>query len=200
MIRVLLGHRGALLRGALATVFATEDDLEVVAVIDHGDDVLPASVRGQPDVMVLDVHLPGAVGIDVLARRSAAGGVLVLSDRDLSAGASLRLVRQAPRVGLIATDASPGELVGAIRQIARGEPVLDPELMLAAIRVRDNPLTDRECEVLKLVTTGATAQEVARKLCLSAGTVRNYLSRILTKTHARTRIEAIRKAEQAGWI
>ncbi|MFB6719115.1 DNA-binding response regulator [Kribbella sp. NPDC056345] len=181
-------------------MFETQDDLEVVAVIDHADDVLPASVRGQPDVMVLDAHLPGAVGIDLLVRRSPAGGVLVLSDGDLSAAASLQLVRQAPRVGLVATDASPGELVGAIRQIARGEAVLDPELMLAAIRVKDNPLTDRECEVLRLVTTGATAQEVARKLCLSSGTVRNYLSRILTKTQARTRIEAIRKAERAGWI
>jgi two-component system response regulator DesR len=199
MIRVLLGHRGALLRGALATVFATEDDLEVVAVLDHADDVLSASARERPDVLVLDAHLPGAVGIDVLVRRSAAG-VLVLSDRELSGAASLRLVRQAPRAGFIGTDASPGELVGAIRQVARGQAVLDPQLMLAAIRVRDNPLTDRECEVLKLVTTGATAQEVARKLCLSAGTVRNYLSRILTKTQARSRIEAIRKAEQAGWI
>ncbi|WP_405056613.1 response regulator transcription factor [Kribbella sp. NBC_01505] len=181
-------------------MFATEDDLEVVAVLDHADDVLPASVRERPDVLVLDACLPGDVGIETLARRSPDSGVLVLSDRDLSAAASLRLVRQAPRVGLIATDASPDELVRAIRQIARGQTVLDPELMLAAIRVKDNPLTDRECQVLKLVTTGATAQEVARKLCLSAGTVRNYLSRILTKTQARTRIEAIRKAEQAGWI
>ncbi|MFI5728938.1 LuxR C-terminal-related transcriptional regulator [Kribbella sp. NPDC051587] len=180
-------------------MFATEDDLDVVAVLDHADDVLSASARERPDVLVLDAHLPGAVGIDVLVRRSAAG-VLVLSDRELSGAASLRLVRQAPRVGFIGTDSSPGELIGAIRQIARGQAVLDPQLMLAAIRVRDNPLTDRECEVLKLVTTGATAQEVARKLCLSAGTVRNYLSRILTKTQARSRIEAIRKAEQAGWI
>ncbi|WP_238161876.1 LuxR C-terminal-related transcriptional regulator [Kribbella antibiotica] len=181
-------------------MFATEDDLEVVAVLGHLDDILPASVRERPDVMVLDAHLPGAGGIDAVARRSSAGGVLVLSDRDLPAAASLRLVRQAPRVGLIGTDTSPGELVGAIRKIARGQTVLDSGLMLAAIRVKDNPLTDRECEVLKLVTTGATAQEVARKLCLSAGTVRNYLSRILAKTHARSRIEAIRKAEQAGWI
>ncbi|NOL39864.1 response regulator transcription factor [Kribbella sandramycini] len=199
MIRVLLGHRGALLRGALATVFATEDDLQVVAVLDHADDVIPASARERPHVLVLDACLPG-VGIETLARRSPSSGVLVLMDRELSAAASLRLVRQAPRVGLIATDASPEDLVTAIRDIADGRPVLDPHLALAALRVGDNPLTERECEVLRLVTTGATAQEVARKLCLSAGTVRNYLSRILAKTQARTRIEAIRKAERAGWI
>ncbi|MBB6567532.1 response regulator transcription factor [Kribbella sandramycini] len=180
-------------------MFATEDDLQVVAVLDHADDVIPASARERPHVLVLDACLPG-VGIETLARRSPSSGVLVLMDRELSAAASLRLVRQAPRVGLIATDASPEDLVTAIRDIADGRPVLDPHLALAALRVGDNPLTERECEVLRLVTTGATAQEVARKLCLSAGTVRNYLSRILAKTQARTRIEAIRKAERAGWI
>lgn len=200
VIRVLLGHRGALLRGALATVFATESDLDVVAVLEHADEVLLATVRQQPDVLVLDAQLPGDLRVETMTRRAPSTGVLVLSDRDQSAAISRRLIRQVPRVGLIATDTSPGELVTAIRRIASGLTVVDHGMALAALRADDNPLTDRECQVLRLVTTGATAQEVARKLCLSSGTVRNYLSRILTKTQARTRIEAVRKAERAGWI
>ncbi|WP_238176062.1 response regulator transcription factor [Kribbella albertanoniae] len=200
MIRVLLGHRGALLRGALATVFATETDLDVVAVLEHADEVLLATARQQPDVLVLDAQLPGDLRVETVMRRAPLTAVLMLSDRDLPAASILGLIRQTPRVGLIATDTSPGELVTAIRGIASGQTVLDQELVLAALRADDNPLTDRERQVLRLVTTGATAQEVARKLCLSSGTVRNYLSRILTKTQARTRIEAVRKAERAGWI
>jgi len=198
VIRVLLGHRGALLRGALATVFATEDDLDVVAVLEHADEVLLATARLQPDVLVLDAQFD--LRVETVIRRAPATGVLVLSEPDLPAAVSLRLARHVPRIGLIVTDASPGELVTAIRQLASGETVLDQGLALAALRAGDNPLTDRERQVLRLVTTGATAQEIARKLCLSAGTVRNYLSRILTKTHARSRIDAVRKAERAGWI
>ncbi len=181
-------------------MFETETDLDVVAVLEHADEVLLQTARQQPDVLVLDAQLPGDLRVETVTRRAPLTGVLVLSDRDLSAAIILGLIRQTPRVGLVATDTSPGELVTAIRRLASGQTVLDQGLVLTALRAGDNPLTDRECQVLRLVTTGATAQEVARKLCLSSGTVRNYLSRILTKTQARTRIEAVRKAERAGWI
>jgi two-component system response regulator DesR len=188
-----------LLRGALAAVFSIEDDLDVVAELDHADAVLPAVARERPDVLVLDAAMPGGLRIDEVCR-APADGVLVLVDREASAATHLHLVRHVPRVGVLATDASPDDLVNAVRRIAAGRPVVDVELTVAALKASENPLTARECEVLQLVTTGATAQEIARKLCLSAGTVRNYLSRILTKTNSRSRIEAVRKAESAGWI
>ncbi|MEV6285206.1 response regulator transcription factor [Kribbella sp. NPDC051770] len=199
MIRVVLGHRGTLVRGALAAVLSKESDLDVMAELDRSDEVL-TSVRLRPQVVVLDAQLPGKVGIEELCRKLTGRGVLVLVDHEAIAATSMALVKQAPRIGLLATDATTDQLVEAVRDVAKGLPVVDVRLAVAALRAGDNPLTDRECEVLRQVTTGATAQEVARTLSLSAGTVRNYLSRILAKTGARSRIEAIRKAQDAGWI
>ncbi|TWD79907.1 two-component system response regulator DesR [Kribbella amoyensis] len=199
MIRVVLGHRGTLVRGALAAVLARESDLDVMAELERADEVLTA-VRLRPHVVVLDPQLPGKVGVEDLCRKLTGRGVLVLVDHEALAATSLALVKQAPRIGLIATDATPQQFVEAVRDVAKGLPVVDVRLAVAALRAGDNPLTERECEVLRQVTTGATAQEVARTLSLSAGTVRNYLSRILAKTGARSRIEAIRKAQDAGWI
>ncbi|MGW1344333.1 response regulator transcription factor [Kribbella sp. NPDC002412] len=200
MVRVVLGHHGALVRGALAAVLSQEADLEVLAEIEKADDVLPAVASTRPHVVVLDPMLDGDIRIEELCLQLREPGILILIDRDLLSGVSLALVRLAPRVGFIATDASPADLAEAVRQLAQGAAVIDPVVAVAALRAVDNPLTDRECEVLRLVTTGATAQEIARSLNLSAGTVRNYLSHILTKTAARSRIEAVRKAQEAGWI
>jgi two-component system response regulator DesR len=199
VIRVVIGHRGTLVRGALAAVLSKETDLDVAAELDRSDDVL-TSVRLRPHVVVLDPQLPGKIGVEDLSRKLTGRGVLVLVDHEAIAATSMTLVKQAPRIGLIATDATPQQFVEAVRDVAKGLPVVDVRLAVAALRAGDNPLTERECEVLRQVTTGATAQEVARTLSLSAGTVRNYLSRILAKTGARSRIEAIRKAQDAGWI
>lgn len=199
VIRVAIGHRGNLVRGALAAVLSRETDLTVVAELESADDVL-ISASG-PHVIVLDPLLPGDIGIEELCRRLAGPGVLILIERDeATSSLALALLRQSPRVGLLATDASPDDLVDAVRQVATGKPVLDIELAMAALKAGDNPLTGREAEVLRMVRTGATVPEIARTLCLSAGTVRNYMSRILSKTGARSRIDAIRKAQDAGWI
>ncbi len=198
MIRILLGHRGKLLRGALAAVLSNEEDLRVVAEVDRTKDVLQALNRVQPDVAVVEARMPAEMGIEEVSRQQSR--MLILVERGAPVGSNLALARLAPRVGMIATDASPEELVVAVRQLADGRPVLDVELAMVALQAKQNPLTGREREVLQLLSTGATAQEIAHKLCLSAGTVRNYLSHILTKTGARSRIEAIRKAEEAGRI
>jgi two-component system, NarL family, response regulator DesR len=189
-----------MVRGALAAVLAGETDMEVVAELDRSEDVLQVAGR-RPHVVLLDPQLPGRIRIEELCRKLTPGrGVLVLIDHEAIAATSLALVKQAPRIGLIATDATTDQLVQAVRDVAKGLPVVDVRLAVAALKAGDNPLTDRECEVLRQVTTGATAQEIARTLSLSAGTVRNYLSRILAKTGSRSRIEAIRKAQDAGWI
>ena len=204
MIRVLLGQTGTLVREALATVLSQEEDLVVVARAAGRDDVVPLALRERPDVAVLDFALPGAVSLTDLCLSLHAVlptcGVLVMLDPSSSAGAGADLARLTPRVGLIAVDSSPADLIDGVRRVARGEPVLDAEVAVAALTAEDNPLTDRERDVLRLARGGAPAKEIARKLSLSTGTVRNYLSRIVTKTGARTHIEAIRRAQDAGWI
>jgi len=200
VIRILLGHNGALLRGALAALISAEPDLEVVAQLARTGDVPAAIARERPQVAILDYLLPGNATVSELCRTLPDCAVLVVLDPQLSAGAGRSLAQLAPRVGLIGTEASPAELVDGVRQLARGEPVLDPALAVAALTAGDNPLTERECEVLRRVMDGAPAKEIAKKLELNVGTVRNYLSRILAKTGARTHVDAVRIAQEAGWI
>lgn len=204
MIRILLGQRGALLRGALATVLSHERDIDVIADLESRDEVLSVACRQRPDVVVLDRWLLGGDPANGLCRRLCrslpACGVLIMLDRESCASASRVLARLAPQVGLIATQASPVELVEAVRRLARGRPVLDVELALAALTADEAPLTERERQVLRLAADGASTREIAEKLCLSAGTVRNYISRAISKTGGHNRIEAIRIAQDAGWI
>jgi two-component system response regulator DesR len=135
-----------------------------------------------------------------LAEAAPGCAALVTLDRRSSAAIGPELVKLVPRVGLIATDATPTVLLDGVRRLYRGEAVLDVELAVAALTAKENPLTDREREVLRLARDGAPTKEIARRLYLSAGTVRNYLARIVAKTGARTRLEAIRIAQDAGWI
>ena len=204
LIRILLGHRGTLMREALATVLSREEDIEVVALVAHRDEFLAATLRVRPDVAVLDGALPGAMALaDLCVRLQGAlpaCRLLIMLDPTTLGQTGADLAWFAPRVGLIATESSPADLVDGVRQLARGETVLDAEVAVAALTAGDNPLTGRERDVLRLAVAGAPAKEIARKLFLSAGTVRNYMSRILTKTGARTRVEAIRIAQDAGWI
>lgn len=200
VIRVLVAHPGRLLREALAAVLSRERDIEVVSELAYEDDLLATALRERPDVALVKPSQPDSAAVDALCRVPPKICVLLLLNPHASAGPALSLVRLAPRVGMISTDASRADLVDAVRQMARGKPVLDTELAVAALHARESPLTDRESEVLRLAMTGATAQEVARTLSLSVGTVRNYLSNTLTKTGARTRIEAIRIARDSGWI
>jgi two-component system response regulator DesR len=172
----------------------------VVAEYERADDVLKGSA--EPGVVLLDPLLPGEIGMAELCHQLDEQTVLMLIEREDGGSISqaLSVVRRSPTVGVIATDVSPDDLVTAVRDVASGNTVFDASLALAAWRAGDNPLTEREGEVLRLISTGATVKEVARSLGLSAGTIRNYLSRILTKTEARSRIEAVHKAQEAGWI
>ncbi|WP_240942829.1 response regulator transcription factor [Planosporangium thailandense] len=203
MIRILLGREGRVWREALASVLASSDGLEVVAELAHTDEVPVVAARERPDAVVLDHALPGSLTVPDLCEKLGVAAprsvVLVLLDRRGGA-LSTALARLAPRVGVLTTDATPWQLVDSVRQLIRGEPVLDAKVAVAALTARHNPLTDREREVLRLAADGAPAKEIAAQLYLSAGTVRNYLSRVIAKTGARTRIEAIRIAQGSGWI
>lgn len=204
VIRVLLGHRGTLVRGALAALLSSTEGLEVVGEVARLEDVIRAGMRTRPHVVVLEHALPGAVAVSELcqALRQALPEcrVLVVLERRSWVGAGPSLVRMAPWVGIIGTEATPADLVDGVRRLARGESVLDAELALAVLRSAQTVLTGRECAVLREAKRGATAREIAAVLGLSPGTVRNYLSRILTKLGARTRIEAVQIAQEAGWI
>lgn len=204
-----MGQRGTLFRGALAAVLCREPDLIMVAELTRWDDTLSTALRTRPDVAVVDFTLPGFAPPDTgsadercqaYCRALPASAMLVVLDRSSCAGAGRSLIQLAPRVGLIDTEASPAALVAGVRQLARGESVLHADLAMAVLTAADNPLTVREREVLRLALDGTPTKEIARRLFLSAGTVRNYLSRILVKTGARTRLEAIRLAQDAGWI
>ncbi|MEU6077295.1 response regulator transcription factor [Micromonospora sp. NPDC047074] len=192
MIRTLLALDGALVRGALSLVLAAEVDISVVAELDRGD-ALPGAVRAQrPDVAVVDLALIGEAGV------AGQCPLLVLADRR-RARSLHRVFVPGRSVGILGSDVSPHRVLDGIRRLARCESVVDADLVVAAL-ARDSPLTSRETEILDLTAAGAPVAEVARTLGLAPGTVRNHLGRITRKAGARTRVEAVRVAREAGWI
>jgi two-component system response regulator DesR len=192
-----------LIRGALAALLGHEADIEVAAEVAECRDVVVAARRSRPEVVIIDLDLVEMGPISTLATLSEAlpaQSLLVLTDLRQSALLATTAHRQLPRVGFLSKQAPPAKLVEAVRQLARGEPTLDPQLAVAALTGRGNPLTAREREVLGMAAAGAPAKEIAARLYLATGTVRNYLSSSIGKTGARTRIEAIRIAQEAGWL
>lgn len=201
MIRVLLADDQALVRGALAAMLGLEPDIEVVAQVSSGDDVVRAARESSPDVALLDVQMPGTDGITAAAelhRELPSCRVVVCTtfgrpgylSRAMAAGA----------VGFVVKDAPPEQLVDAVRRVHSGLRVVDPALAAESLATGRSPLTDRERDVLRVASSGGTIADVARALSLSQGTVRNHLSAAIGKTGARTRAEAARVAEDRGWL
>jgi two-component system response regulator DesR len=200
VIRTLLALDGALVRGALAFVLTTHDDIDVVAELDRSEQIYPAMRSKRPDVAVIDLDLFGA------ERRTDGVGpyeygcpVLVLADPRRSRALKHALHAQTRTIGFLGHHVHPQRVVEGVRRLFRGEPVVDADLVVAALN-KESPLTLREAEVLEIAAEGWPVVEVAAKLSLSPGTVRNHLSRIATKAGARTRIEAVRIARESGWI
>ncbi|WP_433255009.1 response regulator transcription factor [Streptosporangium sp. CA-135522] len=201
MIRVLLAEDMHMIRAALVALLGLEPDIDVVAEVVRGDDIVPTALRTRPDVAVLDIDLPGVDGITASAElRERLPGCRILI---LTAMGQPGQVRRALAEGIeafLVKDAPGDRLADAIRRTAQGLRVLDPELVSAAIAYGASPLTPREATVLKEAARGAPAEEIAGRLHLSAGTVRNYLTGAIAKTGARNKIDAVRIAEDAGWI
>jgi two-component system, NarL family, response regulator DesR len=201
VIRTLLAMPSGLLRGALRFVLSTHDDIDVVAEHDNLADVVAGTREHRPDVTVLDLEM---IGLDTasIARHPLLEPddyrLLVLVD-PRRPGALNAGLTSSPRVGFLAHTVPPERVVDGIRRLYRDERVLDADLVAAALRTK-SPLTPQEVRVLQAAALGAPVKEIARKLGLSPGTVRNYLSRIIAKTGARTRIEAVHIAQQAGWL
>lgn len=201
MIRVLLAEDVRILREALAELLGFEDDITVVASVERGDDVVPAALRHSPDVAVVDIGMPGLDGLDAASRlRTQLPSCRVLVLTGVGRPASLRRAVKADVAGFVLKDSRPGDVLAAIRTVAAGGRVIDPQLAYAAIDMPASPLTERETDVLRLTAAGATPREVAARLHLSYGTVRNYLASAVTKLDARSRVDAIRIAAEAGWV
>ncbi len=178
-----------------------EQDMEVVAELATGDEIIPAALATRPDIAVLDIDLPGTDGITVAGALLAAlpeCRTLILTA--FSRPGDLRRAMSAQVGGFMLKDSEPTQLVAAIHQLALGRRVIDPELALAALDTGPSPLTEREAEVLALASEGADPAEIARRLYLSAGTVRNYLTSATLKLQARNRVDAIRIARDKGWL
>ncbi|GAA3474300.1 response regulator transcription factor [Nonomuraea roseola] len=201
MIRVLIAEDVRILRETLAAVLELEDDLEVVAAVERGDQIVPAALESRPDAAVLDIELPGLDGLSaaaLLTERLPECRVVVLTG--FARPGYLRRATASGVSGFLLKHSPPGDLVEAIRKVVAGEQVVDPQLAMAALRKADNPLAAREVDVLRMAATGAEADEIAVRLSLSRGTVRNYLSSAVMKLNARNRVDAIRIAADEGWL
>ncbi|MGI9185396.1 MAG: response regulator [Solirubrobacteraceae bacterium] len=201
MIRVLIAEDQGMVRGALASLLALEPDIEVVAQVPRGDEITAAAQAAAPDVALLDIEMPGATGLEAaeeLRHELPACRVLILTT--FGRPGYLRRAMEGGAAGFLLKDAPASELAGAIRRAMAGERIVDPGLAAAALSQGPSPLTPREHEILAASREYATVADLAAALFLSAGTVRNHLSSVMHKLDARNRAEAIRRAEQHGWL
>ncbi|MCX4775601.1 response regulator transcription factor [Streptomyces sp. NBC_01264] len=201
MIRLLLAEDQGMMRGALALLLGLEEDIEVVAQVGAGDEIVPAALATRPDVALLDIELPGRSGLDAAAdlRRECPGcRVLILTT--FGRPGYLRRAMDAGAAGFLVKDGPVEELAEAVRRVLAGETVIDPALAAAALSAGPNPLTPREVDVLSASVDGATVADIAARIHLSESTVRNYLSSAIGKTGTRNRMEAVRAARRQGWL
>jgi two-component system response regulator DesR len=200
-IRVLLADDQALVRGALAAMLGLEADIEVVAQVGSGAEVVPAARIASPDVALLDVQMPGGDGLEAAAELHAAmPACRIVNLTTFGRPGYLSRAMRAGAAGFVVKDAPPEQLVEAVRRVHAGLRVVDPALAAESLSSGASPLTDRERGVLTAAADGATVSDVAARLHLSEGTVRNHLSSAIGKTGARTRAEAVRLADQHGWL
>ncbi|MFC9114809.1 MULTISPECIES: response regulator transcription factor [Streptomyces] len=201
MIKVLLAEDQAMVREALAALLGLEPDIEVVAQVARGDEVLAAARAHDVDVALLDIEMPGATGIEaavLLHRELPALKLVVLTT--FGRPGYLRGAMESGADAFLVKDAPAAQLADALRRVLAGERVIDPVLAAAALAEGANPLTDREREVLRAAADGSTNADLATALHLSPGTVRNYLSTAIQKLAARNRAEAVRIARDKGWL
>jgi two-component system response regulator DesR len=201
MIRLLLADDQELIRSALAVMLGLEDDFEVVATVGRGDEVVAAARAHRPDIALLDIEMPGIDGLaaaGALAHEVPECRSLILTT--FGRPGYLRRAMESGAFGFVVKDAPPEQLAHAIRRVAAGERVVDPALAAATLASGVSPLTARERDVLVAARPGATVPEIAAKLFLSEGTVRNYLSAAIAKTGSRNRAQAVRTADERGWL
>ena len=201
MIRVLVAEDMRILRDTLVSVLNLEDDIKVVAQVAAGVDIVPAALAERPGLAVLDIDLPGIDGITAAAQlheQMPECRVVILTV--LGRPGQLRAALDAHVAGFMVKDTPSDQLIDALRKVATGDRVIDPKLALAALEMRESPLSERETDVLRRFAAGAELPEIAAELFLSYGTVRNYLASAVTKLGGRNRVDAVRIARDAGWL
>ena len=201
MIRVLVAEDMHIVRGALVALLRLETDIDVVAEVASGLEILPMARRTAAEVAVIDIDLPGKDGLTAAAELHAQlpeCRTLILTS--LGRPGTLRRALDAKVGGFLLKDAPPDQLANAVRGVVAGRRMVDGDLALAAWDSVDCPLTSRELDVLRMTAQGYGTVEIAARLYLSAGTVRNYLTATVAKLNARNRVDAIRIAQESGWL
>jgi two-component system response regulator DesR len=201
LIRVLLAEDQATVREALAVLLSIQEDIEVVAQVSRGDEVVHAAEATKPDIALLDIEMPGMDGIEAAAalrKQLPTCRVLILTT--FGRPGYLRRAMESGSVGFLVKEAPAAQLAISIRRAIAGERIVDPALAAAALSDGDSPLTNREREVLSAASKGLEIPDIATNLSLSEGTVRNYLSEAIQKMNAKNRIEAARIAFERGWL
>ena len=200
-IRILLAEDQAMVRGALTALLQLEDDLEVVAEVSQGNQVVPTAVKSKPDIALLDIEMPGSDGLsaaEALHKSLPSCRIVILTTFGRSG--YLRRAMESGAVGFLLKDAPADQLAIAIRRVMAGERVVDPDLALSALSDGDNPLTGRERDVLRASLDGASIADIAAQLYLSEGTVRNHVSTAIQKLNVHNRMEAAHLARERGWL
>jgi two-component system response regulator DesR len=201
VIHVLIVENMNLIRGGLVALLSGHPDMAVVAEVESADKALPAALEIEPDVILLGAGMEEANGFDIaksLNDELRSSAVVIMANRRRPG--DLRRAVAAGVMGYLLIDTPPDDLAAAVRRVSQGERVIDSELAFAALDSAESPLTDREVDVLRLAAQGASSAEIAGNLFLSVRTVRNHISRIIGKIGARNRVDAIRIADDAGWL
>lgn len=200
-IRILLAEDQAMVRGALTALLRLEEDMDVVAEVSQGDQVLEAAMKSQPDVALLDIEMPDGDGLGAaqeLHKNLPSCRIVILTTFGRSG--YLRRAMESGAVGFLLKDAPADQLAVAIRRVMGGERMVDPDLALSALSDGENPLTPRERDVLRASLDGVSIATVATQLYVSEGTVRNHISTAIQKLNVQNRIEAAQLAKQKGWL
>jgi two-component system response regulator DesR len=198
MIRIVIAEDQQMMLGALGSLLNLEEDMEVVGMANNGEKVISLVQELQPDVCIMDIEMPLKSGLDAAEELKGQGCKVIILTTFARTGYFQRAVK-AGVSGYLLKDSPSDELAKTIRSVIAGNRVYAPELM-DDLYSEENPLTDREKEVLELVADGKNTKEIADELRLKAGTVRNYISTILDKLEVKNRIEAIARSREKGWF
>ena len=198
MIRIVIAEDQRMLLGALGSLLSLEDDMEVVGKASNGEEAVALAKELKPDICVMDIEMPGKTGLEAAEELKGLGCKVIILTTFARSGYFQRALK-AGVSGYLLKDSPSEELASSIRSVMGGRRVYAPELM-DDVYSEENPLTEREMEVLELVAGGKNTKEIAGQLSITTGTVRNYISTILDKLHVTNRIEAITQSKEKGWF